>query len=359
MSRHLRVDRRRVAARRRREVGCVALLMAICLADAAGPALAQPGAPGRGGPVGRGESASRPALDRTERLLQRAERVVAETGNELGRQYLDQARQLQTRAGNAHEAGLYAEAFRLTQLARRRAQAAMAAASPGAGPDSLSGALRRTGVLLDRIEPAVRECRGAAAERDFAEARKEETRARRSMLDGEPNAAVAHLARARERAFAALAAAEAGCGGEPGRARRTVERTGDLLGESAWLQRPGGASARHFRRALDLHRDATAALVSGRYPEAARLSARARVQLVIALESADRPLAREAVGDAVRRSRERLAAAEGATLGDARPPLVEARDRQRRAEALFDQGRLAAALAEVSAVTGLLDRLGI
>ena len=352
-----------VGARRPGGAGWAAWLLALAVACAAGPAPAQPGpAPPGGPPPGPppAGAAAPPAmeLDRSEALLRRAGRAVEESGDEAARLYLEQARRFQSRAVNAYEAGLPGQAVRLTRLARRRAQAALAAALPASVPASVAAALRRAGALLDRIEPAVRECGGPAAEADFAAARQAEDDARSALLAQRPEAAAGHLARARALAFGALAAADSACGGEPGRARRAVGRTGDLLAESEWLAAAGGPAAEGYRRAREHHRDAVVAVESGRYQRALRQAGRAREALVRALESADPPLAHGAVDAAVRRSRERLVAAERAAAGDRRL-LAEARDRQRRAESLLRQGRLPAALAETSAVGSLLDRLGI
>lgn len=359
-----------VGARRPGGAAWAARLLAVAVVCAAGPAPAQPGPPPPGGPPpgpppAGAEAPSAVELDRTAALLARAERAVEESGDEAARLYLEQARRFQSRAVNAHEAGLPGQAVRLTRLARRRAQVALAAALPASVPASVAAALRRAGALLDRIEPAVRECGGPAAAADFAAARQAEDEARSALLEQRLEAAAGHLARTRTLAFGALAAADSACGGEPGRARRAVRRTGDLLAESEWLAAAGGPGAEGYRRARERHREAVAAVESLRYERALRQADRARDALVRALESADPPLAPGAVDAAVRRSRERLVAAERivaderAAAAEDRRLLAEARDRQRRAETLLRRGRLPAALAETSAVGSLLDRLGI
>lgn len=300
------------------------------------------------------------ALENTDNVILQAETIVSDSRNALARDYLEQAKQLQSRARGAFDALLLADALRLTEAARRRALAAIELVRQAGSAEFLTFALDRTDALLDRISSVLRECPSEQAERLFARAQDMQRRAREALNAGRPRVALSLTMQSRELAMRALRISEDSCGQVSDRARRTVERTAQLLEDSAWLMQAGDRSARGYEAALRFNARAEDQLGAKHYPAALELALRARDQLVRALNQAERPLARDAVQDAVRRSGERLATVSSrADDGRERQAIERATDHQRRAEQLVSRGRLAAALAEVRAVMTILDRAGL
>ena len=66
-------------------------------------------------------------LEETDRIIERADEIVKETGSEIGLSYLEHARELQARAWEAHRGGAYGMSRKLTFAAREQAQKAIGA----------------------------------------------------------------------------------------------------------------------------------------------------------------------------------------------------------------------------------------
>ena len=300
------------------------------------------------------------ALDRTDQVIARADAVVLGSQNRLALDYLDQAKQFQARAKSAFSAGFLTDALRLTETARRRAFAAIELAQQVGSAAFLQFAIDRTDAFLDRIAPFLRECPNEPATRLFTTALDLQRRAQEALRQGRPRVALSLTTDARTRATRALRLAEAACGESSDRARRAVERTDQLLDDSAWLADAGDKAAQAYDAARKEQRRAEKQLDDGRYAAALDLTLRSRDQLVRALNRADRPLGREAVAQAVTRSQELLDRARLAARTDEQRTAVDrAAERQRRAQDLLERGRLAASLAEVHAVRTLLERAGL
>jgi hypothetical protein len=300
------------------------------------------------------------ALDRTDEVISRADGIVSGSDNQLARDYLDQAKQLQSRARSALDALLLADAVRLTEAARRRAFAAIELVRQAGSAEFLTFALERTDALLDRIATVLRECPNEQGDRLYARAQESQKRAREMLRAGRPRLALSLTMQARELAMRALRVSEESCGQISDRARRSVERTRQLLDDSAWLAQAGDKSARGYEQAIRLERRAEQQLDSSHFRQALDLSQSARDALVRALNQAERPLARETVAEQVRRSAGRLQdASSRADEARERQAVERAGDHQRRAEQMLDRNRLAAALAEVHAVASILERAGL
>ena len=303
------------------------------------------------------------ALDRTDQVIARADAAIAAHPNQLALDYLDQARQFQARARSAYSAGLLADALRLTDTARRRAFAALEVAQQAGSSDFLQFAIERTDAFLDRIAPFLSDCPNEQATRLFTTALDLQRRAKDALQLGRPRVALSMTTDARGRATRALRLAEASCGESSDRAQRAVERTDQLLDDSAWLSDAGSKAARAYDAAVASQQRAHRQLEQGRYPEALDLTLSARDQLVRALSRSDRPLARDAVAQAVQASAERLdharTIASAAAAGPKRDALDLASQHQRRAQDLLERGQLAACLAEVHAVRTILERAGL
>ena len=304
------------------------------------------------------------ALDRTDQVIARADQVIAAHPNQLALDYLDQARQFQARARSAFTAGLLADALRLSDAARRRAFAAIELAQQAGSSDFLQFAIERTDAFLDRIAPFLSDCPNEQATRLFTTALDLQRRAKDALQVGRPRVALSLTTDARGRATRALRTAEASCGESADRTQRAVERTDQLLEDSAWLSDAGSKAARAYDGAVAAQQRARRQLDQGRYPDALDLTLQARDQLVRALSRSDRPLAKDAVAQAVQGSRERLerartAASAATTDGGRRAALDQATQRQRHAEDLLAHGQLASCLAEVHAVRTILERAGL
>src|SRR5262245_1838572 len=300
------------------------------------------------------------AIERTDQVLQRADAVLAGSSNQLALDYLDHARPFQARAKTAFSVGLYGDAQRLTDAARRRAFAAIELAQQEGSAGFLQFAIERTDAFLDRIAPFLADCPNEPAARLFTAALDLQRQAKDALRQGRPRVALSLTNNARGRATRALRLAEASCGENSDRAKRAVERTDQLLEDSSWLSDAGDRAERAFAAARDEQMRAKRQLGQDHYAEALDFTLRARDQLVRALGRADRPLARQAVAEAVQRSQERLDQARTSAAGNTALAAIErASDRKRRDQDLLERGRLAACLADVHAVRTILERAGL
>jgi hypothetical protein len=301
------------------------------------------------------------ALDRTDQVIARADALLIASPNQLALDYLDQAKEFQARARSAYVAGLASDALRLTDVARRRAFAAIGLVQQAGSTGFLQFAIERTDALLDRIAPFLSDCPNEQAARLFTTALDLQRRAKDALATGRPRVALSMTTDARGRATRALRLAEASCGETSDRAQRAVERTDQLLDDASWLSDAGDKAARSYDAAVQEQQRAKRQLGQSRFPDAISSTLAARDQLVRALSRSDRPLARDAVAQAVQASRERLDQARQAAgpSGGKREAVERAADRQRRAQNLFERGHLADCLAEVHAVRTILERAGL
>ena len=299
-------------------------------------------------------------LENTDRIIEKARDVVSTSDNSLAREYLEQAVKLQNFARSAFTVDRLADVVRITRQARERAFTAVRIAEQSGSAEFLRFMLERTAALLDRIAPIIRESRVEIAHRLLDAALEQQRRAQEALFSGHPRAALSLTFQARERAMRALRRSESSEESLVDRAGRAVERTDGLLSDSAWLSEAGDNASATYRSAMQIQTQARDRLDSGQFAAALRLSQRARERLVRALNQADRPLDREAVGDALRKSQERLERVTDRTSGKPEEEAVaRAGMHLRRAADHFERGRLAACLAEIRAVRGVLDRAGL
>jgi hypothetical protein len=154
--------------------------------------------------------------------------------------------------------------------------------------------------------------------------------------------------------------AERGHGRLPIRVARVIESTEGLIGDAAWLSEAGGKAQKQYERAVRQHGQARDLMEAGQHEAALQMAQQSRETLIRALNRADRPLAEEQVRKAVEQSHALIerAASREKTEGQ-QGALERARMHQSRAEENLANGRLAASLAEVRAVRGVLERSGI
>jgi hypothetical protein len=300
------------------------------------------------------------ALEHTDQVITRADSEIAAHPDQLANDYLDQARQFQRRARSAFAAGLRPDAQRLTQVARRRAFAAISLADQAGGTNPLPFAIGRTDAFLDRVAPFLSDCPNDQASDLFRQAQDLQRQAKDALQMGRPRVGLSMTNDARALATRALRTAEASCGEAPDRAPRAVQRTDQLLQDSAWLAESGSKAAQVYDTAVAQQQRAKGELGQGHYPDALQLTLSARDQLVRALSRSDRPLAKDAVAEAVKASAGRLDQARGTAHDPAgRSAVEEAAPHQSRAQDLLERGQLAPCLAEVHAVRTILERAGL
>lgn len=229
------------------------------------------------------------ALDVTQGVIDRATMTSGCTpdATRLECVYLAQAVALQRSAVGSYAAGFLRDALATTLRARDRAYSALRVAQDASRGDFVLFSIERTDALLDRIAPIVRASGQEQALRLLDVAVDLQARAKNLAKSGRPRAALSATTQSRERALRALRIADGSVNAHPERARALLERTQDLLAESAWLA-GGGPSAGMYEKAL-----ATQARAWERYnaldpARAVALSLRSREQLSDALSRADR-----------------------------------------------------------------------
>jgi hypothetical protein len=95
-------------------------------------------------------------LEETDRIIERADEVVKETGSEIGLSYLEHARELQGRAWEAHRGEAYGMSRKLTFAAREQAQKAIGAVQVSDYNAATVGRqIERTDDLLSRARDKV------------------------------------------------------------------------------------------------------------------------------------------------------------------------------------------------------------
>jgi hypothetical protein len=313
-------------------------------------------------PPARAQNAEdvRGAIETTERAIERARAVADRDGDPSAAEHVAQAEQLQDRARRAFDAGLFGDALRLTRAARERIEF-LATPRPRGSPARVREEMQRTDELIDRLAPLVENTPAPVGRRLLDEAVRLQHEAREALESERHGQAGELTLRARQTALRALRLAEGPPGRVPERARTMVEQTRALLDDSDWLVGAGEKAARAYRDARASVEAAAEELQAGRPRQAVRRAQEARGRLLDALQVADRKIVREAAVDAVRSSAERLEAARTRASAGRRAErvLAAAADRQRSAERYLELGRLPASLAEVRAVSAILDRAGL
>ena len=299
------------------------------------------------------------ALTTTDAVIERARTSLAcGPGDErLPCLYLRQAAELQASARSSFAAGFLRDALGLTLRARDRAYSALRLAQDATRGEFVRFMIERTDALLDRIAPMVRETRNEQALRLLDAAFEMQRRAKELAAGGRPRAALSATVQARELALRALRLAEGRVGSNGERARRVLERTDELLRDAAWLA-GSGASAREYEAALRIQAQAQARWDAGQAGAAVDLSLKARDRLGRAFAKAERAPDRGAVEAALRANAEALA--EARVRGSNDPEKVRLLERaeahHRRAQALYEQGRVPQAMAELRTSQELVAR---
>lgn len=298
-------------------------------------------------------------IERTDEVIERARAAIQNTTDPLSTEYLDQAMKLQTLAKNALATDRLLDSSRLTLQARDRAYTALRVAQQAGSTEFILFTLERTDALLEHVAPIVRESGVEAANHQLDVANEQQRRARDVLREGRPRVSVSISLQARERAHAAVRLAEGESRLSPERVRRQLDRTRELIQDSAWLEEAGDRAAQLYAQAVRQLELAEARLEAGEVEAAARLGRQARDFLIRALGQADRPLEAERVEAAVARAREALDAAAAEAESDAQRSAIErARGHLVRAEEHLRAGRLAQALADAQAVRRILESAG-
>jgi hypothetical protein len=298
-------------------------------------------------------------IERTDQVIDKARMVVEGSNDALSSQYLDQAIKLQDLAKTALAADRLLDAGRLTRQARDRAFTALRVAEQSGSAEFILFTLDRTDALLDYISPIVRESGLEMANRQLDLAYEQQRRAREAQSSGRPRVAVSVSMQSRERAHSALRLAEGDSRLSPERVRRHLERTRELIRESAWLEEAGERAARTYGLAVRQLEDAEARLEAGDVEGTARQGRRARDLLLQALNQADRPLEMDRVEAALERARAAVEDAAGKAASEEQRAAVErARGHLARAEEHLRAERLAPAVADLQAVRRILESAG-
>ena len=301
------------------------------------------------------------AIQITDDVILRASAALqcGAADDRLACQYLSQASILQDSAKNSLAAGFLRDALALTFRARDRVYSALRLSTDATHGEFVRFVIERTDALLDRVAPVVRESGNEQAQRLLDVAFDLQRRAKDLGLEGgRPRAALSLTQQARERALRALRLAEGTASSNPERARRVLDRTDELLRESAWLE-ASVSSGHAYDAAVQMQQRARERWDAGQPAAAVEQSLRARGALERALHKADRPAERPAVEKALRTNAEEIADARARAGSDAGAvPLLDlAEDLQRQAQGLYEQGRLAQAMAQLRASMDVVARV--
>jgi hypothetical protein len=298
-------------------------------------------------------------IERTDQVIERARLAVEQAKDPLSAEYLGQAIKLQDYAKSSFNADRLLDAARLTRQARERAATARRVAEQSGSAEYILFTLERTDALLEHASPIVRSSGVEPANRHLDMAYEQQRRAHESLRGGRPRLALSLSHQARESVRRALQLAEGSTGLSAERVRRQLERTEELIRESAWLESAGPRAAGFYGQAIRTHGQAVERLEAGDVEAATRLGRRSRDLLISALNAADRPLQEEQVRAAVERSREELDGAGQRAEGERQVRAIENATRhQRRAEEHLAAGRLVRALAEIRGVRRILEGAG-
>lgn len=287
------------------------------------------------------------AIEVTQGVIDRASLSTGCTAGSSGQLecvYLSQAVALQGSARNSYAAGFNRDALATTLRARDRAYSSLRVAHDASRGEFVVFSIERTDALLDRIAPTVRASGQELALRQLDIALDLQANAKTLAASGRPRAALSATTQARNKSLRALRLADGSVNAHPDRAKAILDRTQDLLAESAWLAQ-AGASAAPYEKALRTQDRAWERFRALDPARAVDLSLRAREQLGQAFLKAERPVDRAAVETALRANAEALASLRG-SMGSANPgDLERAEAHQRIAQEHFEAGRLAQALA--------------
>lgn len=95
-------------------------------------------------------------LEKTDRLIERAEEVVRETGSQIGQSYLDHAYELQALAKGAYDGNRYQQTRKLTLAAREQARRAIGAVQESNNnPNTVDRQIERTDEIIKRAQDIV------------------------------------------------------------------------------------------------------------------------------------------------------------------------------------------------------------
>ncbi|MEO7868742.1 MAG: hypothetical protein ABIU54_13965 [Candidatus Eisenbacteria bacterium] len=144
------------------------------------------------------------ALDQTDRRIEGAEMLTAESGNTNAQFEVGLARDIQIRARTAYTAAQLAFALRLTMDARGHADRAVAIVRNLPDPDRVRVQVERTNDLLERLRDRLRECEDNRARSLMRVAIEMQTRAGSALAESRFLAALQLTMSARERALKAM-----------------------------------------------------------------------------------------------------------------------------------------------------------
>jgi len=229
------------------------------------------------------------AIEVTQAVIDRADAALACPPGDpaLPCSYLAQAITLQQSARSSAASGFYRDAMALSMRARDRAYSALRTGQDATGGEFVRVSIERTDALLGRIAIIVRASASERARRQLDLAIEVQQRAKSFAVEGRPRAALSATSQARERAFRALRLTDGAAPGVPDRARAALERTDDLLRNSADVgEAPPARPA--FEKARQLQERAWNRFRAGDAAKALDLTLAARDALGRALDHADR-----------------------------------------------------------------------
>lgn len=168
-------------------------------------------------------------LDKTDRLIERAEEVVRETGSEIGQSYLDHAYELQALAKDAYKGNRYQMTRKLTLAAREQATKAIGAVQESNNNAStVDRQIERTDEIIRRAQDVVSVVDNQKAASLLETALSTQLEAREFLKDGRLKIALTATLKARELAKKTIESAESDRGGK-GLVERELHRTDELI----------------------------------------------------------------------------------------------------------------------------------
>jgi tetratricopeptide (TPR) repeat protein len=179
---------------------------AVRLIDAGGPG-GPGGSEGSGGPGGAEGRVER-ELRRTDRFLERAREVVADSGDERAAALLGRAAEVQERALAFWEQGRAEGALHQTRQAQRMIRQALAGLQGENGAEGAERAVVQVAALIERMEPRILESGNADAIQTLELAVRHLERAQDELADDNPRGALAEAKVARDLVRRAVQLAE-------------------------------------------------------------------------------------------------------------------------------------------------------
>jgi len=273
-------------------------------------------------------------LEITDRLIERAEPLIVESGNEEAVRLLTEAKDLQRDAWREFNQQRYRMAKGLTNLARYRVKQALELIAVDS--QKVAEEIRRTAEVLDEVGPVIKRAGIKEAEEVFRLALGEQETARR-YFDGKRYALALRFTRAgRQHAKKALEMVRRR--GDRERIEAELKRTDELLARAKEKMSSGLADRREqFERAAALQKQAHEAFGQSRFVPALRLTLAARGVLLRFWESgpgaADPELTAAAAEENDRLIANWSAAIEADGPNEARALLKLAKEQQARVRA--------------------------